>query len=655
MPLTTKLAAEPLGALRGEFSAYPGRADFAFRIAMVCALATIVCMASGTPEAAVACYLAFFATREDAAASVAMGLKLIVGATVGIAIGLVFLMASADEPLARMCLMLAFTFAGMFFAHASSLGPVASAAGFVLALVMTLFDDVPVPELLVRGILYLWQVVAIPMALLVVVNAIAGPRAHKRLRRTVVERLEATADLLDDAAGARARARSLLEADAVQARERRKTAYLFFSGRARARARLETLLDRAYDLLAVAEAAAAQETTGIREAQARRLRALAAAVADGTETAAPHDGVSVDPLASALRRIELANSPAFDGVRTVAAKAPLLAEDAFSNPDHVRFALKTTLAAFICYAIYTGLNWFGIHTALVTCYFVALSSVGETIHKLTLRIVGCLIGAAIGVGATLTLTPHMTDIGQLALLVGAVSFGAAWISAGTQRISYMGWQIALAFFLIVLHGFGPSVDLVAARDRILGILLGNVVMSVVFTTLWPVGVDDSIARLRAAAARTLGAFLRDPARDARAIETARSQIGEARRISELRLFEAGAATQGRAADHSISAIEGLSSEIALLPELARAEWNDALPEATAGAARDFETAAADWLAAYGAAQEQGAAAPAWTASPDAVLESLAPGAPVSALLAAGRRIALYGTISRRIETLARVA
>src|ERR1019366_3514167 len=109
---------------------------------------------------------------------------------------------------------------------------------------------------------------------------------------------------------------------------------------------------------------------------------------------------------------------------------------------------------FICYTIYTGLDWFNIHTAMVTCYFVALSSVGETVHKLTLRIVGCLIGAGLGVFAIVVLMPVMTDIGQLALMVGAVAFVAAWIAAGSPRISYTGWQIA--FFLSTLPSFLPA-------------------------------------------------------------------------------------------------------------------------------------------------------------------------------------------------------
>ena len=186
----------------------------------------------------------------------------------------------------------------------------------------------------------------------------------------------------------------------------------------------------------------------------------------------------------------------------------------------MRFALKTTFAAFACYFFYTSLDWFGIHTAMVTCYFVALGSVGETIHKLTLRIVGCLIGAGLGIATILFVMPYMTDIGHLALVVGAVSFFAAWIAVGSDRISYMGWQIALAFSLCTLNSFGPSYDLVTARDRIIGIVIGNLVMSVVFSTHLAVG-------------RRQGGGARDGSRGARARQRNAAQARDGARYRDL--------------------------------------------------------------------------------------------------------------------------
>jgi len=60
-------------------------------------------------------------------------------------------------------------------------------------------------------------------------------------------------------------------------------------------------------------------------------------------------------------------------------------------------------------------------------------------------------------------------------------------------------QIGLAFYLVVLHGTGPTVDMNTARDRVIGILLGNVVIFVIFTTIWPVSVA-SVVRVNVAKA-----------------------------------------------------------------------------------------------------------------------------------------------------------
>ena len=54
--------------------------------------------------------------------------------------------------------------------------------------------------------------------------------------------------------------------------------------------------------------------------------------------------------------------------------------DAFTNPAHVQYALKTTGAAMFCYVVYLLLDWPGIHTCLITCYIVSLGSTAETVE-----------------------------------------------------------------------------------------------------------------------------------------------------------------------------------------------------------------------------------------------------------------------------------
>jgi multidrug resistance protein MdtO len=186
----------------------------------------------------------------------------------------------------------------------------------------------------------------------------------------------------------------------------------------------------------------------------------------------------------------------------------LLVADAFTNPVHVHHALKTTGAAMFCYILYSLLDWPTIHTCLITCYIVGLGTAAETVEKLSLRILGCLLGAAAGIGAIVFLIPDLTSIGSLMITVFLAALGSAWIAGGDTRISYAGFQLAFAFFLCVLQGSGPSFDMVTARDRVIGILLGNIVTYLVFTRIRPVSVARRIDPAIAALLRNWSALLR---------------------------------------------------------------------------------------------------------------------------------------------------
>jgi uncharacterized membrane protein YccC len=163
----------------------------------------------------------------------------------------------------------------------------------------------------------------------------------------------------------------------------------------------------------------------------------------------------------------------------------LFVSDAFTNPAPVQFALKVTFGAMFCYIFYSAIDWSGIHTAFITCTFIALESTEATLYKGTLRIVGCVIGGALALFTIVFLMPHMETIASLVVLVACVAAIAAWVATGSQRISYAGIQIAFAFFLSVFQGYAPDTDLDKVRNRVVGILLGLVVTAFVFHYIWP--------------------------------------------------------------------------------------------------------------------------------------------------------------------------
>src|SRR5438132_2582730 len=173
----------------------------------------------------------------------------------------------------------------------------------------------------------------------------------------------------------------------------------------------------------------------------------------------------------------------------------LFAPDAFTNPAHVHFALKVTLAAMFCYVFYSAIDWSGIHTALITCTFIALESTGATLHKGVLRIGGCVMGGALALFTTVFLMPHMETIASLVVVVACAAAIAGWVATGSELISYGGLQLAFAFFYSVFQGYAPDTDLDNVRNRVVGILLGLVVTALVFQYIWP---ERTIDRLRAA-------------------------------------------------------------------------------------------------------------------------------------------------------------
>ena len=67
---------------------------------------------------------------------------------------------------------------------------------------------------------------------------------------------------------------------------------------------------------------------------------------------------------------------------------------------------------------------------------------------------------------------------------------AAWVNFGSPRVSYGGYQIGLAFYKVILQGWGPVTELKVARDRLVGIAFGLVVFGILEHFLWPVRASD---------------------------------------------------------------------------------------------------------------------------------------------------------------------
>src|SRR4051812_33165751 len=351
----TFVTAEPnqpdwIGWLRRELAPTSARKIRTAIMVAGAVLCVIISMTLQVPQLATSAYMVFFVSKENKLLTTITGVGGVIVLTIGIGATLLLYKFTYGHPELRIAGMAIALFLGMWFSRVLVIGPLGFLLGFVVAVSQSVGEEVPSPELLVRGLLWLWVALAYAIALTVMLNLLFLPDTPKT-----------------------------------------------------------------------------------------------------------------------------AEHPP---------KGPFVS-DAFTNPAHVHFALKVTFAAMFCYIVYQAIDWSGIHTAFITCTFIALESTEATLYKGTLRFVGCLIGGALALFSIVFLMPHMETIASLVVLVACAAAIAGWVAAGSERISYAGLQLAFAFFYSVFQGYAPDTDLDNVRNRVVGILFGLIVTGLVFHFIWP--------------------------------------------------------------------------------------------------------------------------------------------------------------------------
>jgi multidrug resistance protein MdtO len=193
---------------------------------------------------------------------------------------------------------------------------------------------------------------------------------------------------------------------------------------------------------------------------------------------------------------ESATDPRLHILETPVSSNRLFIQDAFTNPEHLRYALSGTLAAMLCYIFYVSLAWPGLATSVTTCVLTGLTNIGASRQKQVLRLAGALLGGLIfGMGAQVFVLPYIDSVAGFAMMMAVVSAIAAWVSTSSSRLSYAGVQIALAFYLIHLSDFTIQTSLTVARDRLIGVLLGTFMMWLVFERFYRRPAVDQMIRI----------------------------------------------------------------------------------------------------------------------------------------------------------------
>jgi Predicted membrane protein len=537
----------------------PGRMEYALRLALICALTCLIAEIYQTPDIALTIYIAFFLNQKNRAASLIQNLAFAVLITVVVGVIIVIAAAVLDDPLWRVAAMALISFGCLFLASASKLRPVGGTLALVIAYALDLLGIAPVGEAATRALLYAWLFVGIPAGVSIAVNLLLAPPPRRVIERELAYRLRLAGGLLNEAQSRNSAAdrsfHDVLGEGTAPLLGLLRLADLERSVTAGDSAMLRQAILSTAAILAAVDAMQRDGAAFPPEEFARAAKKAMDAVAQDLEAGRTPSAALVEIPASIRPGDQMMAAEALCGALAQFGKArePSAAKekdekpkdekqgfflpDAFTNPDHVRYALKTTAAAMACYFLYSVIGWQGIHTSFITCYIVSLTTAAESAEKLSLRILGCLIGAAAGFAAILLVMPHLTSIGALMAVVFSGALAAAYVAGGSARISYAGFQIAFAFLLCVVQGPAPDFDFIVARDRVIGILLGNLVSYLIFANVWPVSIHRRIDAALAALLHRLALLAAETDQVHRASQASALQVKAAAIRSDLHLME----------------------------------------------------------------------------------------------------------------------
>ncbi|GBQ95971.1 fusaric acid resistance protein [Acetobacter nitrogenifigens DSM 23921 = NBRC 105050] len=477
----------------------PGRMGYALRMAAGCTTTVLIGEIWQIPELAVPTLVTMALWQEDRTtnAIAGVGVNLLILVLLALVYGIIRI--TLDHPLGIVIAVALLSCGFFFLGSASKLKPVAYMLGLIVVYAMIAVDQVPVGELATRALLYADLFTLAPGVVMVVLGLLICPSPKALLTRRIAARLRMSAALLA------APDPLLLERADDMMREG-------MSGMAKnvKMARLEKIW-RANDLAALEQAARSSVALLIlARAHASRsdddgsLKDLAPTM---QEMAIIFEGgdYPID-IPSPTRIGQTSHDAMVDILSSFTNPAPshspapqpegngFFFADAFTNPEHVRFAVKGTAAVMFSYFVFKILNWQGIHTSIITCFIVAQPTMGEMISKLSLRISGALVGATLGILSIVFVMPHLHNVVAFLLLIFIGSLIGAWVKTGDARIAYAGFQIGLAFFLSDLKDYGPTTDMTTARDRIVGIMLGNLITYAMFTSFWPSSAYQKIPK-----------------------------------------------------------------------------------------------------------------------------------------------------------------
>lgn len=137
-------------------------------------------------------------------------------------------------------------------------------------------------------------------------------------------------------------------------------------------------------------------------------------------------------------------------------------------------AVGVTAAVGLALALEIGLA--RDYWVMLTVVVVLRARYSDTLETGVARVVGTVIGAALGAGITLSLVP--------APVQGILLLAFAFLFFAVQRVNYLLYSIGLTVFVIVLLNLDFPAGVVLAETRVLDTIVGGALASAVAALLW---------------------------------------------------------------------------------------------------------------------------------------------------------------------------
>ena len=488
--------------LREELRPYPGRALLALRYTLAATITMLLIVTFRLPGAAVGGFYSLLVPRDTLITTLRGGLSLILAFGAGLGFLLLGAMLFVDYPLTHFLWVVGSFFIAFYGLSVLSNYGAASAFAIVIVLSIPLWDQSLPQDVLVAGNLFTALSVAVAILSTIAVEFVFSLfRSTDDLMDGLDERLEVVQQLLQPLASQEdhdaltskldqlviagvSRLRQLLIASNLSQEEKDRFSAVI------------SLVNQLVDLLSAFE----HHTTPNAD-EAPRVQAMADQVLVLQQWLRGKSGTPLTPLQpqseGALLLDTLERTINLLGAAVGAEPGDPLAPDyvmpaaptmfkadLFSNPEHLRFALRGCAASVLCYFIFNAVFWPGLSTSLFSVVVAALPSTGASRQRSVLRVTGALVGGGLlGIGSQVFVLPLLDSITGFAVLFVTVTWIAAWFLTSSPRLSYFGAQMGLAFYLIQLRGPSPQTNLALARDNLMGILLGLFMMWFVFEKL----------------------------------------------------------------------------------------------------------------------------------------------------------------------------